>query len=27
VNAHLSAADLARHCGGRAHWWCTALIG
>ena len=26
VNAHLSAADLARHCGGRAHWWCTALI-
>ena len=27
VNAHLSAADLARHCGGRAHWWCAALIG
>ena len=27
VNAHLSVADLARHCGGRAHWWCTALIG
>ena len=25
MGASMNAANLARRCGGRAHWWCTAL--
>ena len=27
LGAATSAANLARKCGGRTHWWCTALAG
>ena len=27
LGAWTNAANLARRCGGRTHWWCTALVG
>jgi len=27
LGAWTNAASLARRCGGRTHWWCTALVG